>query len=87
MDGAVMLAEEVPPKDEVMDEVLDDSAVSSHEPAFDAELDVDSAYGFHLTAVYAYGFPFVWLDLIFEEGGMSSKEIFTNARFLASCVA
>ena len=43
VETAVVFGEEVPTKHEVVDEILDDSAIHPHESAIDAEADVDDA--------------------------------------------
>ena len=67
MNGAVVLAEEIPAQNKVVDQVSHNPAIHPHVATFDAEADVDDSNGFDLAPIDADGVAFEGADDVFVQ--------------------
>ena len=72
MDSAIVFAEEVPAKDEVIDQIFHNSAGHPQMATIDAELDVNDTLSIHSFAINANGSPLVGFDLLFIQVGVAT---------------
>ena len=86
VNAALVLAEEVPAKHKVIDEVPDYAAIHPQVTAIDPKANVDHTNGDYLTTIYANSLATMRLDLIPVQIGVLKKKFLTDTGALAASI-
>ena len=79
VNHTTVFTKEVPAKDKVIDQVLDNATVHAHVAAINAEPHVDNTEGFNLATINTNCFALVRAELISVQVGVATQEVFTYA--------
>ena len=78
MDTALILAEEIPSQDKVINKIADDTTIHAQMAFVDTKDDVDDPQGLNFATIYAISSTVVWRDFVVKELWVTPNEILTD---------